>query len=155
MSVATPPQKIDPPLAAVSRSTRSERVVLWSLRLFGSVDLLALIAVVMPVSWMQAAHAMCGLGEFPQGSLPVYLARSTSLLYAFHGAMLWWLSSDVLRYQPVIGFFGRVTILFGIVLILVDWSAGMPVWWLLAEGPMFAATGVWLLWWTHGTPRLK
>lgn len=150
MSVATPPQKIDPLLSDVSRSLRAEGVVRWSLRLFGSVDLLALFAVMMPVSWMQAAHAMCGLGEFPQGALPVYLARSTSLLYAFHGAMLWCLSSDVVQYQQVIRFFGRVTILFGLVLILVDWSAGMPAWWILAEGPTFSVTGLWLVWWTRG-----
>ncbi|MCA9076694.1 MAG: hypothetical protein KDA93_16840 [Planctomycetaceae bacterium] len=150
MSVATPPQKIDPPLTDVTRSIRAECLVRWSLRLFGSVDLLALFAVVMPVSWMQAAHTMCGLGEFPQGSLPVYLARSTSLLYAFHGCMLWCLSSDVLRYQPVIRFFGRLTILFGLVLILVDWSAGMPMWWMLVEGPTFSMTGLWLAWWTRG-----
>ncbi len=150
MSVATPAAKIDPEVHVMPRSSRAKRVVCWSLRVFGSVDLLALIAVVMPVSWMQAAHAACGLGEFPMGALPVYLARSMSLLYAFHGAMLWCLSTDVIRFQPVIRFFGWVTMLFGCILILVDLSAGMPRWWILTEGPVFAATGAWLIWWTKG-----
>lgn len=150
MSVATPPVKIDPPAADIRRTSRGTRIVRWSLRLFGSIDLLALIAVVMPVSWMQMAHALCGLGQFPEGPLPVYLARSTSLLYAFHGAMLWYLSSDVLRHQMVIRFLGKITVLFGMVLLLVDSSTGMPRWWMLAEGPTFAVTGLWLIWWTTG-----
>lgn len=154
MSVATSTAKVDP--AAVSRDgRRAARVLCWSLRLFGSVDLLATIAVVAPVEWLKAGHAICGLGEFPQGPLPLYLARSTSMLYAFHGAILWFLSTDVRRYSPLIRFIGGVTVAFGSALVFVDLAAGIPPWWTWSEGPVFAASGLWLWGWTSRMPACE
>ncbi len=127
---------------------QAARVLRWSLRSFGSVDLLAMAAAAMPDEWLRTGHALCGLGEFPEGPLPVYLARSASMLYAFHGAVLWCLSMDVRRYRPVIRFIAAGTVLFGAVLVLVDLSSGIPLWWTLMEGPVFAATGLWALFWT-------
>ncbi len=72
------------------------------------------------------------------------------MLYVFHGALLWSLSTNVVDYQPVIHFVGRLTVVFGLVLVLVDLSAGMPQWWVFTEGPVFAATGLWLMWWNRG-----
>src|SRR5690606_14816997 len=106
------------------------------------------IAVVLPAKALHAGHELCGLGEFPEGPLPLYLARSTSLLYAFHGAVLWCLSRDVLRFGPVIRFIAAGTIVLGGALLAVDLSAGMPTWWTLLEGPLVIATGVWLIVWT-------
>jgi len=147
MSVITATANVEPQSAAKA-GRRAARVVRWSLRLFGSVDLLATAAVLMPVEWMRAVHALCGLGEFPDGPLPLYLARSTSMLYAFHGAILWCLSTDVLRYQTVIRFVGAGTVACGLILIPIDFSAGIPSWWTWMEGPTFAVSGAWLLAWT-------
>lgn len=147
MSVVTAAPNVEPHAPANS-ARRAARVVRWSLGLFGTVDLLATAAVVMPGEWMRAVHALCGLGEFPDGPLPLYLARSTSMLYAFHGAILWCLSTDVRRYQPVIRFLAAGTILCGLILIPIDLAAGIPSWWTWTEGPSFAVSGAWLLAWT-------
>jgi hypothetical protein len=91
---------------------------------------------------------MCGLGEFPEGPLPLYLARSISLMYAFQGAVLWYLSSDVLRFGPVIRFIAVGAIALGVALVAIDLSAGMPAWWIVLEGPVLVVMGVWLVAWT-------
>lgn len=126
---------------------RAAQMVAWSLRLFGGIDLLALIAVLMPIEWMQAGHRLCGLGEFPDGPLAIYLSRSTSLLWAFHGALLLYLSKDVRKHSDVIRFVGRATVLAGLMLLAIDLTTGIPWWWTSLEGPVFAASGVWMLWW--------
>ncbi|MGD9854223.1 MAG: hypothetical protein AB7U20_04650 [Planctomycetaceae bacterium] len=145
--MASSTANVDLSPTARRRDRRAARVLSWSLRLFGSVDLLATVAVVMPVAWLKAGHALCGLGEFPAGPLPLYLARSTSLLYAFHGAILWFLATDVRRFAPLIRFIGGVTIAFGSALVFIDLAAGIPPWWTWSEGPVFAASGTWLLAW--------
>ncbi len=132
--------------AAASLASSRGTLLRWSLRLFGSVDLLATLALVMPTSWMMSAHRLCGLGELPPSPLPVYLARSTSMLYAFHGALLWRLSFDVERWRSIIAFMAWGAIVMGMLLVLIDLRTGMPAWWLLVEGPAFTASGLWLLW---------
>ncbi|MBX3436186.1 MAG: hypothetical protein KF861_01760 [Planctomycetaceae bacterium] len=153
MSLASAAATSDDRSTTIASDRRAARVLQWSLRIFGSVDLLALVAVVMPVAWLHAGHALCGLGPFPAGPLPVYLARSTSMLYAFHGAILWFLSTDVRRFAPVIRFIASVTVLFGIAMIIIDVASGIPPWWTWSEGPLFAASGVWLLMWTSRLNR--
>jgi hypothetical protein len=121
------------------------RVVAWILRALGMVDLLALVAVVMPASWMAATHAWAGLGELPGEPVVGYLARSTSALYALHGLLIVYISFDVARYWTLIRFFASVAVVHGLVMFGIDLSQGMPAWWTCVEGPSFAATGALVL----------
>lgn len=146
--MALPVSKAEADPSAVRADRRAARVLCWSLRLFGGIDLLALIAVLMPVEWLRAGHALCGMGEFPAGPLAVYLSRSTSMLYAFHGGMLWFIAADVRRYAPLIRFVGGLTVGSGAALVVIDRAAGVPPWWTWSEGPVFAAAGLWLLAWS-------
>jgi len=54
--------------------------------------LLATVAVFLPVSQMAIMHRWLGLGEFPDAPITIYLARSTSLLYAMHGAVMFYVA---------------------------------------------------------------
>ena len=47
--------------------TKSDKALVLLLRLVGVPALFALVAVVMPVSWMAATHRWVGLGEMPTG----------------------------------------------------------------------------------------
>lgn len=130
-----------------SKSTRrSDRLLAILLRVFGGVDLLAVLAVFMPSAWMHEWHSRLGLGEFPDAPIVDYLARSTSALYALHGAMLVFISFDVQGYRRLITFLAIATIIHGMVLLGVDLSAGLPTWWTWLEGPSFSTTGVVVLW---------
>jgi hypothetical protein len=122
--------------------TRSERHLAILLRVFGTVNALAIVAVFMPRAWILACHEMLGMGPFPGPPVAEYLARSTSLSYVLWGVLLWWLSFDVRRLRRVIAAVGVATVACGVVLLSVDIRAAMPWWWTVGEGPFVVALGV-------------
>jgi hypothetical protein len=104
------------------------------LRIVGVLTLLALVAVVMPKSWMASTHEWLGLGELPDAPIVQNLTRSVSAFYALFGAVCLMLASDVERYRPLVRFLGIAVALFGVALIAIDLIAGMPAWWTVSEG---------------------
>ena len=115
------------------------------LRIIGSVALLALVAVVMPYSWMNAAHQWLGMGQMPSEPVVGYLARSTSAFYAFLGGLFWVISFDLRRHKIVLCYLGVVIVIFGAVLLVVDLVEGMPLWWSIGEGPFNIIFGIVIL----------
>jgi hypothetical protein len=134
----------------VERESRiADRVLAWSLRICGGVDLLALVAFAMPLEWIRQAHLWCGFGPFPGGPLPEYLARAASLLWGLHGALLLYLARDIPAHVELIAFVAKLTVLAGVLLLALGLRTGMPWLWIAVEGPVFAATGLWYLWWLN------
>jgi hypothetical protein len=119
----------------------SDKALAIFLRCLGAGSLFALVAVVMPFSWMVATHRWLGLGEMPTGPVVEYLARSVSAFYAFFGALFLVVASDLERYRPVVRFLGVALALVGLVLLGVDVGAGMPWWWSAFEGPLWVVVG--------------
>jgi hypothetical protein len=115
------------------------------LRLIGAIDCLAVVAVLMPRSLIESVSLRLGFAAFPSGPLPEYLARSTSLLYALHGALLLYVARDVTRYWGLIRWLGLLAVVHGTMMLAIDLQLGMPLWWCIAEGPTFAASGLLLL----------
>lgn len=114
----------------------------WFLRGLGLIDLVALLAVFLPTEWIAWSHQSTGMGNLPEERIVGYLVRSTSALYALHGALLLFLAFDVVRYRPLIQFLGWLTVMHGIILLFVDVRVGMPPWWQWTEGPTFSAIGL-------------
>jgi hypothetical protein len=114
---------------------RNERTLVLLLRLDGIIMLAALLPSMMPLAWMKEIHRFLGMGELPDGPIIGYLTRSLSLMYAIHGAVLLFLSWDVHRFLPIVKVVAVLTILFGLWLIALDVVAGMPVFWIVCEGP--------------------
>src|SRR5437763_15066753 len=81
-------------------------LVIFFRYLLGIGSLFALVPVVMPMSWMAAAHRWLGLGEMPTGPVVEYLARSLSAFYALFGALSLVAASDLERYQTLVRFLG-------------------------------------------------
>jgi hypothetical protein len=127
------------------RPNLQERMLAGLLRLGGGITLCAFGALLLPTRWMASMHASLGLGEFPDGPLTQYLTRSISALYGFHGGLLLLVSRDLRRFAPIVSYLGAMNLVLGIVLLLVDLRAGMPLAWTLAEGPPLSATGLVLL----------
>ena len=126
---------------------RYERILIWLLRIGGVVMLTALGAVVMPYDWMNVIHQQQGLGKLPHVPIIGYLTRSLSAIYALHGALLVFIASDVRRYLPVVRFLAVAGVVFGAVMLGIDYFVGMPVPWTVAEGPsvvVFSAVILWL-----------
>jgi hypothetical protein len=129
----------------LTADTRRRQLV-WFLRILGGLDLLALLAVVMPFSVMNGMHRMIGLGELPDAPLMGYLARSASMLYAFLGGLVLYMSCDVERYRPLLDVIGRIVLVCGVMLIGIDLVERLPVWWICLEGPTVFGLGGVLLW---------
>ena len=124
---------------------RKDRLLRLFLTLVGVADLLAIVVVFLPEAWLVWAHEAVGLGSFPQGRIVGYLARSTSLLYGIHGAMLLVLAGDVAHYRALIRWYGRVIAIAGLLLVGVDIAESMPVWWTVFEGVAVVGIGVVIL----------
>jgi hypothetical protein len=106
---------------------------------WGVVEMLALGALVLPRSWMASIHAWLGMGELPSGPIVGYLARSTSLLYACHGALLIFASFDMQGQRRLISFLALTAILQGLIMLGVGLAESMPLWW--AVGDALALVG--------------
>tara|TARA_B100001123_G_scaffold152445_1_gene176328 strand:- start:12089 stop:12508 length:420 start_codon:yes stop_codon:yes gene_type:complete len=119
-----------------------QRLLQLLLRIAGSFELLALVFVFAPESWMRDIHVWLGLGQLPDTPITWYLTRSLSAFYALTGGLFWILSSDIRHYHSLLFYVGCVSIGFGFVMTVVDLWAGMPASWTLTEGPIIILMGV-------------
>jgi hypothetical protein len=126
-------------------NTQRIKTLAACLRFLGALDMLALGAVVMPFSWMNGIAIAVGLDPLPSHAIVGYLARSASVMYALHGITVFFISFDVVRYWQLIRLLATVAVLHGVVMFGIDSFQRLPVWWQLMEGPLFAATGVFVL----------
>lgn len=124
---------------------RAEQLLKAVLRISGTTCILAIIPMCMPRSWIEIAHQSIGLGTFPSGPVPEYLARSASGLYAFLGGLWWVCSADIRRHRHVLLYSAIILTVFGGALALVDHRVGLPLWWRLVEGPVNILIGLLML----------
>ena len=130
----------------------ARKVLVVVLRVTGVLLLTALFPAAMPFSWMEATHAWLGLGELPAEPIVGYLARSCSLLYAFHGALLFYFSMDLERFLPAVRFLAAVSVPFAASLFWLDMAVGMPTYWIIFEGPPLVVIAL-ALYWLAGKAR--
>ena len=126
--------------------TSADRLLQWLLRFVGGIELCAIPFILVPMSWMAEVHAsLLGLGPMPQAPIVEYMARTLSLLYAVHGAVVFRVSFDLVRFRPFVGFLGALHTAVGLCIIGIDLAAGLPWWWVLGEGPGIAVGGLLVL----------
>ena len=111
------------------------------LGVIGAGLLVATVAVFLPVEWMSIAHQWLGLGEFPDAPITVYLARSTSLLYAVHGFLMLHVAIHLRQYLPLAKVFGWLHVVIGLAMLGIDLTAPMPLYWTAVEGIPIAIAG--------------
>ena len=80
---------------------KSDKALVWIMRIMGGSMMFAIIAVLMPDSWLQAAVAKVESGV-PVGPLVEYMARGWSVFYFMLGGLIWLFSADLTRYLPAI-----------------------------------------------------
>jgi hypothetical protein len=133
--------------------TAAERVLTVLLRGAAVMLLLAVGPMVMPFRWMEEIHQRLGLGTLPNDVIVHYLTRSASALYAFHGALVLFVSLDVRRYRPLILLLGWLGVVFGATMLAIDAAIGMPLAWTLGEGPFVIVLGLVVTWLAARAPR--
>ena len=129
------------------------RLLVVLLRLAGGVTCAAFLAMFLPADWMAATHRWLGMGEFPRAPVVDYLARSIALLYGSSGVLTLIVSRDVVRYRPIVHFIAVMSVVYGVVIVAIDFYAGMPHWWTLTEGPPVSAFGAAILFLNRELPR--
>ena len=110
-------------------------------RVFGVTGLFALVAVLMPISWMAGIHRWLGLDQMPSGPVVEYLARSLSVFYVLFSVLCLVLAGNLERYRPLVRLLGALAALMGVALVYIDLAAGMPARWTVCEGPGEIAFG--------------
>ena len=120
-------------------------LLVWMLRLSGSIEILAFISVVMPRSWMEISHEWLGMGTMPEGPLIMFMIRQASYAYGMHGVSMWILASDVVRFRPLIVFNGVAFLLAAPVFFLIDYTSGVPLWWTIFDSIACGSIGAALL----------
>lgn len=115
------------------------------LRVAGAITVTAFLAMLLPADWMAAIHRRLGLGEFPRVPIVDYLTRSIAALYGFHGVLVLLVSRKPAQYRSIVRYIGWMNVFGGIILVLIDLHARMPVFWTLAEGPPVVAFGLLVL----------
>ena len=126
--------------------SNSFKILRILLGVIGAGLLVATAAVFLPVSWMAVSHRWLGLGEFPDSPITVYLARSTSLLYAVHGFLMLYTAIHLRQYLPLAKIFGYLHIVIGLVMLGIDLTTPMPTYWTVVEGIPISLTGAALVW---------
>ena len=106
----------------------------------GLLMALAIVPAVMPLSWIEATHRFLGMGRFPNGFLPEYLARMTSAMYAMMGAILLFLAWDVRRFAPVIKFayFIQIPVAIAVMAVLASRHVNIIYYWLAVIDAVFS-----------------
>ena len=122
--------------------------------LSGSFLILATFAIFMPVSLMSQTHSWLGLGEMPESAITLYLARSTSIMYAVHGFVMFYTGLKIESLWPMVWLIGVIHVAIGSVLIWVDISSAMPTYWTVMEGGPIAGLGVLILFLDRKSRRL-
>ena len=133
--------------------TLSEKCLTGLLRFCGVLMLVAFPAAAMPSAWMNRWHQLLLGTALPHGSIVEYLARSASLLYGLNGVGTLLIATDVHRYSPLIRLWGLAHLLGGLALLAIDWKVGLPLWWLLGEGPPLVVIGGLALTWERNVRR--
>ena len=122
------------------------RLLRWLLRITGSTEILAFVAVVMPRSWMEVSHAWLGLGQMPSGPIIMFMIRQASYVYGMHGVSLWVLASDVDRFRQLVILNGVSFLLAAPVFFVIDYTSGIPLWWTIVDTFSCAFFGAAVLW---------
>lgn len=125
-----------------STAAPDDRALTRVLRVFGTLDIAALAAVFAPRVWLAWGSTITQTGPLPDTPVVNYLVRTGCAMYALHGAVILFVSFDVVRYRPLILFLAWVAVAHGAIVASIDWLAAMPLWWRLIEGPTFSSTGL-------------
>jgi hypothetical protein len=64
-------------------------------------------------------------------------------------------STDPIRYRPIVWFIAIMNIVFGLMMVAIDLHAGLPAYWTAFEGPPIVAFGLVIAVLNHLTPDAR
>ncbi|GEP44515.1 hypothetical protein [Brevifollis gellanilyticus] len=106
---------------------RLQRLIL---RISALAALLALPAVILPRLAAEKVSWIMGFGQPPMTPLMLYMMAGGGAVYVGQAVLLWTMSTDVVRYQPLVRLVGRIYLVCAPVFLWIDTQAGLPKWWM-------------------------
>lgn len=128
-----------------SRPSRP-RVQLWMLRLMIAILLTGLPGALLPEIAFQKFAWLMGYGKQPITPLIVYLSGNAGFAYVVIAALVWAISRDLTRYQPLVRLCGWTMVVAGPAYLLIDLQCPLPLWWTLMDSVGCFLIGIILLW---------
>lgn len=113
------------PASAAGRS-RVQKIVL---RMASLAALLALPAVILPRLAAEKVSWIMGFGQPSMTPLMLYMMAGGAAVYLGQGVLLWTISHDVARYQPLVRLVGWIYLVCVPVFWWIGTQAGLPKWW--------------------------
>ncbi len=126
-----------------SSNPRGQRLVL---RLIAITSLIALPAIIVPRLAAEKLSWLVGFGQPPLTPLLLYMMAGGAAVFVGQAVLLWAMSADVTRYQPLIRLVAWIYLACGPLFIWIDSQAGMPLWWQLMDVCGCILAGAVLLW---------
>lgn len=129
-----------------SSPVRHEKAQRLILRISALAALLALPAVIVPRLAAEKVSWLMGFRQPPMTPLMLYMMAGGAAVYVAQGVLMWVMSCDVARYQPLIRVVAWTFLVCAPLFWWIDAQAGVPRWWLLMDSVGSFIAGTALTW---------
>jgi len=117
----------------------------WLLRIAVVILLTGLPGALLPAVAFEKLSWLTGYGQPPLTPLTIYLAGNAGYAYVALAALLWAISRDLRRYQPLVRLTGWIFLIAGPSYLSIDLQCSLPWWWILIDSTSCVLLGSLLL----------
>jgi len=116
------------------------------LRLMMLILITGLPGALLPAIAFRKFSWLMGYGEPPLVPLTIYLAGNAGFAYVALAALIWVVSRDLERHQPIVRMCGWIMVAAGPAYLSIDLQCPLPWWWILVDSAGCLLIGLTLLW---------
>jgi hypothetical protein len=116
------------------------------LRITAVISLIVLPAVLLPRLAAEKVSWFMGFGQPPMTPLLLYMMAGGSCVFVGQAVLMWVMSMDVERHQPLIRVMAWGYLICGPLFLWIDSQAGLPKWWVAMDSTGCLAAGIALMW---------
>jgi hypothetical protein len=116
------------------------------LRFYSVAALVALPAVLLPRLALEKVSWAMGFGQPPMTPVALYMMAGGAAVYLAQAVLMWVISADVVRYQPLVRLIAWILVTCGPLFFWIDSQAGLPWWWVTMDSAGSLTAGLVLSW---------
>lgn len=121
------------------------------LRLIAIGSLIAVPAIISPRLAAEKLSSLMGFSHQPITPLLLYMMAGGACVFVGQALLLWMLSGDIARYQPLIRVIAWIYTACGPLFLWIDSQVGLPKWWMAMDSLGCLSAGLALLWTCRST----
>ncbi|MCC6354360.1 MAG: hypothetical protein IT577_10765 [Verrucomicrobiae bacterium] len=139
------PSPDENPATVTLPSEPSLRAQRWLLRIAVVILMTGLPGALLPAVAFEKLSWLTGYGPPPLTPLTIYLAGNAGYAYVALAVLLWAISRDPRRHQPLVRLTGWIFLVAGPAYLSIDLQCGLPWWWVLTDSASCVLLGSLLL----------